>query len=1723
MSRVPRRSAVRSRGGVAAVGIASLVLTPLLAVAPAAAAPDASAVVINEVYARGGSANQPYLNKFIELYNPTEQAISLDGMSLQYRSATGTGATSSTAALSGTIAPDGYFLVQGSSNGAVGQALPTPDLVTTINPGGSNGVVALVEGTDPVTLPQGSVATGDLDGAILDLIGTGTATTFETAPAANQGGNSDPLSWQRAEGADTDDNSADFTMAAPTPRNAAGTEAPAPEPEPEPTDPPEMRTIAEIQGTGDTTPFAGQAVATRGVVTGVYPTGGFNGAFIQTPGTGADLTDHTASHGLFVFGGGTNLASTVEVGDHVEVVGTAAEYFGLTQVSAQTFTVLEEVAEPVVPAAIELPALDEREAFEGMLLAPQGDFTVTDNYNTNRFGWVGLAAGTEPLRQPTDVVAPRTAEYTELVAANADREIRLDDGASHDWTNFTFTDHETPLPYLTPDNPLRVGAPVEFEAPVILDFRRTVANQDSTWNLQPQTRLTGVDAAGVQPISWDDTRPAAPVEVGGDVTLATFNVLNYFTHLGAEEQPACQGYNDRAGNPTTARSCDVRGAWDAEDLARQTEKIVSAINALGADVVGLQEIENSFSFAPGNEPADRDHALAGLVEALNAVAGEGVWDYVASPAAFPAEEDVIRNAFIYRTASVEPVGDTTILIGNDAFSNARQPMAQEFALVGEPDADTFVVINNHFKSKGSGTGENADQGDGQGASNADRVRQAQALAGFAETVAEEAQTDLVFLVGDFNSYTMEDPLEVLYDQGYTNVAQELTEKSTYAFGSMVGSLDHVIASPAAFEAVTGADIWNINSYESIAFEYSRHNYNVTDFHDDSPYRSSDHDPILVGIDLVGEPRPTVDINLLAFNDFHGRLFADVTSNDVTTNDTLGFAATIERLRAEEGEDNTVVFSSGDNIGASLFTSALQEDQPTIEILNALDLVTSAVGNHEFDGGFDNLTGQVDEWADFSYLGANVTFKDSGEPALPAYETVEVQGLTVAVIGAVTEETPTLVSPGGIADLEFGDPVEAVNRVADELTDGNAENGEADVIVAAYHEGAGFEDTSSLEEEVATSEIFDRIVNDTSAKVDAIFNGHTHKVYAWDGPVPGADGELRPVIQGESYGEYVSQVVLTVDAETGDVVDYDHRNVPAATAPVAELVAAYPRVAEVKTILDAALAVADEEGRKVVGTVTADITTAFTAAGARDDRGAESTLGNLVADALRETLSADHRGGAQIGVVNPGGLRADLRYTSTGAEADGEVTFAEANAVLPFLNDLWTVTLTGAQVKEMLEQQWQPDSSSRPFLHLGLSDNVSYTMDPDAPRGERITSVTVDGAPLDLAADYRIGTFSFLAQGGDNFTVFTEGADVQQTGLIDRDAWITYLDENRSLSPDFARRATVVTPLPSQLEPGQAVSFEVSRLDLTSLGSPDNTELTVSLVGADGEAAALGTVAVTDGAATVAFTVPAGLTGQYTLEMVAAPSGTTIEVPVTVTTTQPTPQPQPGPQPQYGFFLTNGWEGGAADHAFMYGRWTDEVLIGDWDGDGTDSITVRRGATFHVNNRPAGGPAQSVFTYGRPGDVVLVGDWDGDGTDTLAVRRGNVYHVKNSLTGGKADVELVYGRPSDDVLVGDWDGNGSDTFAVRRGAEYHVKNSLTGGKADTVLVYGQATDEVYAGDWDGDGEDTLAVRRGIVFHVKNSLTGGPADTVMAYGRLGDEVHVGDWDGDGEDTIGLRRTP
>jgi len=623
----------------------------------------------------------------------------------------------------------------------------------------------------------------------------------------------------------------------------------------------------------------------------------------------------------------------------------------------------------------------------------------------------------------------------------------------------------------------------------------------------------------------------------------------------------------------------------------------------------------------------------------------------------------------------------------------------------------------------------------------------------------------------------------------------------------------------------------------------------------------------------------VDLTFLNINDFHGR---------IDTN-TVKWAGTIESLRATGGEANTVLLAAGDNIGASVFASAVQKDQPTIDVLNAIGLAASSVGNHEFDQGFADLTDRVINGgtnAHWPYLAANV-YDSNGVPVLPEYTVLNVGGETVGVIGAVTQETPSLVSPAGVAGLTFGDPVAAVNRVAAQLSDGNPANGEASILVAEYHEGAtnGTTDGSTFAAETAGDTVFAHIALQTSGLVDAIFTGHTHKVYAWDGPVPGDPTRTRPILQTGNYGDNIGKVVLTVDTATHTVAAYTAGLVPRLTTADATLVASYPRVAAVKTIVDAALAYATAVGDVKVGSVSADITTAFSGGsyvngiytgGGRDDRSKESTIGDLVADSLVSALSDPGRGGATIGVVNPGGLRNELYYAP-----DGTVTYAEANNILPFVNNLWTVTLTGAQFKTMLEQQWQRDASgnvpSRSYLQLGLSKNVTYTFDASLPEGSRITSITVDGQPINPAVQYRIGTFSFLATGGDNFWIFKQSTNVRDSGLIDRDAWIAYVTANSPLSPDFARQAVGVSPLPTTAAIGQPLNFGVSGLDLTSLGSPANTSLAVSIGGVPA-----GSVPVGGGAATVNVVVPPGTpAGAQSLVLVASPSNTTVTIPITV--------------------------------------------------------------------------------------------------------------------------------------------------------------------------------------------------------------------------------------------------
>ncbi|WAC66751.1 bifunctional UDP-sugar hydrolase/5'-nucleotidase [Agrococcus sp. SL85] len=604
----------------------------------------------------------------------------------------------------------------------------------------------------------------------------------------------------------------------------------------------------------------------------------------------------------------------------------------------------------------------------------------------------------------------------------------------------------------------------------------------------------------------------------------------------------------------------------------------------------------------------------------------------------------------------------------------------------------------------------------------------------------------------------------------------------------------------------------------------------------------------VAAPIVVDPATTAVVNLLHFNDFHGRIDGETTPL---------FAATIEELRADYPA-STLVLSGGDNIGASNFTSASQDDAPAIEVLNALDLDAAAVGNHEFDRGVDDLTGRVDALADFPYLAANVTL--DGAPIAPAYETFEVDGVTVAVVGAVTQETPSLVDRGGIEGVAFSDPVAAVNEVVAELEAADA----ADVIVAEFHDGAGVgaalnapqaEQEAALAPQAASDGFFGDLAQELTADVDVVFNAHTHQTYSWFAPVPGVDGELRPIVQSDQYSDVVGQVVLTVDRASGDVqvqqedvVNHERLSVPEggdAAAVIDGYAALYPRVAEVRDIVAEAEAEAEIVGSQQVGTIAGPFTVPAESNG---NRGEESTMAQFVADMYRDQLASEERGGAEIGIVNPGGVRDSLLFAAGEGEAeDGIVTLAEANTVLPFINNLWTATLTGAQLDQVLEEQWQRDeagtplTSGRTYLQLGLSDNVTYVSDPTAPFDARVSDIRIDGVPVTDDQEIRVSSSSFLFGPGDNFWTLGAASDVRDSGLVDLDAMLAYLADNPGIAPDYAQRHVDVTGLPGDaVAEGESFELEVGQIDrIRSTGAEASTTLEV----VDAEGAVVGAAEV----------------------------------------------------------------------------------------------------------------------------------------------------------------------------------------------------------------------------------------------------------------------------------------
>lgn len=516
---------------------------------------------------------------------------------------------------------------------------------------------------------------------------------------------------------------------------------------------------------------------------------------------------------------------------------------------------------------------------------------------------------------------------------------------------------------------------------------------------------------------------------------------------------------------------------------------------------------------------------------------------------------------------------------------------------------------------------------------------------------------------------------------------------------------------------------------------------------------------------------TTTVQVLSINDFHGRIAPNFASGEAGA---AVLAGAVTQLRAEQ--PNTLFVSAGDNIGASTFPSFIDRDAPTIDALAAAGLQLSAVGNHEFDQGFADLTDRVVPRFGGSHfaIGANVYHRFTDEPALDEYRVEVVDGVRVAFIGTVTTDTPSMVPPIGVETLTFGDELTAVNRVAEEIDRTDA----ADIIVLLTHNGQSSSGCADLE--TGTS-AYAHVVREASAHVDAIISGHTHQAYSCE--IAGPDGTIRPVIQAHQYGTTLGQVSFTVDAVTHEVVD--------ATGDVIPLVVdGSPRFAAdpaVAAIVDSAVDRADALGSAPIGTISADITRGGVAG---SDRGVESALGNLAADMILYATSAPQFAGqpAQIAFQTPGSLRDDLRYG-----ADGTVTFKDLANVHPFGNTVMTVELTGAELKSVLEEQWQPEETGRSKRYLGTSAGFSYTYVVDAPRGTHVVDMWLNGAPIDPAGSYVVAANSFLAVGGDNFTTFAAQTDRVDTGILDLQAAIDYFAAHPLVLPADLGRSVVVPP------------------------------------------------------------------------------------------------------------------------------------------------------------------------------------------------------------------------------------------------------------------------------------------------------------------------------------------
>ncbi|MDP8568203.1 ExeM/NucH family extracellular endonuclease [Methylophilus aquaticus] len=575
--------------------------------------------------------------------------------------------------------------------------------------------------------------------------------------------------------------------------------------------------IYQIQGsalgTASVSPLNGQTVTTEGVVTAVFP--GLNGFYMQdASGDGNPLT----SDGVFVYLG-TGVTPTVSVGQQLRLQALVSEFNTVTQLSNVSNLQVLSSGNVILPTALSLPEQTEGdlEAYEGMLVRISTPMTASQNYFQGRYGQVSLSAEGRMVK-PTNLYPANSAAALQLADDNARRRLMLDDGSS--------VQNPNPIPYIGEDNTLRAGDVVENLTGVIDHGLITASSTGPRdYKLHPTTPVQ---------FSRENPRSAVPASVGGNVKVASFNVLNYFTTFTNGATASGQtGQGCSLGNSVSASNC--RGANNLIEFNRQRNKIIRALTAINADVVGLMEIQNNGATAAQN-----------LVDGLNALLGVNTYAVVADPASGTGT-DAIKVAMIYKPAKLALAG--TALSDTHSINN-RPTLAQTFKAA---NGEKFSVLVNHFKSKScsDSAGANADQGDGQGCYNPQRIAQASRLLQFINTVQAQAGDQDVMVIGDLNAYGKEDPVLTLAAGGLQDQIARFAGDSdySYVFDGESGYLDHALATSNMASQLTGTTHWHINADEPFVIDYNTE-FKPQDLYQDSPYRSSDHDPVLIGLQLV---------------------------------------------------------------------------------------------------------------------------------------------------------------------------------------------------------------------------------------------------------------------------------------------------------------------------------------------------------------------------------------------------------------------------------------------------------------------------------------------------------------------------------------------------------------------------------------------------------------------------------------------------------------------------------------------------------------------------------------------------------------------------------------------------------------------------------------------------------------------------------------------------------